>query len=166
MRPSPRRAPNPDYQDPRLYLRRGFFGADGQPRGELHTTLAMAMGRELLIRAVPLETIGGVAQAVTRLAASSTPLDQQRAWLLERTRDPALQRHPCLVRLLQAGAGAVKQREDVAAFARHLARVHQLAAFERALGRAIELEQAASRLRDTRAGHVRTSRRKRHDRRL
>jgi hypothetical protein len=166
MRPSPRRAPNPDYQDPRTYLARGFFGPDGQPRQALHTTLAMAMGRELLIRSVPLETLGGLVQAVTRLAASPGPLEQCRAWLLARTREPGLQRHACLVRLLQAGAGAIKQQEDLAAFARHLKRVHQLAAFERALGRAIEMEQAAARQRDTRAGHVRSSRRKRHDERL
>jgi hypothetical protein len=147
-------------------MARGFFGPDGQPRQALDTTLAMAMGRELLIRAVPLETLGALVQAVMRLAASPGPAEQGRAWLLARTREPGLQRHACLVRLLQAGAGAIKQREDLAAFARHLTRVYQLAAFERALGRAIELEKAAARLRDTRAGQVRSSRRKRHDRRL
>ncbi|MEB3222850.1 MAG: hypothetical protein VKS61_12310 [Candidatus Sericytochromatia bacterium] len=161
MRPAPPRAANPHYQDPRAYMARGFFGADGQPRRALHGELAMAMGRELLIRAVPLEVVGAIAQAVARLAASPAPLDARRAWLLERSRDPRLQRHACLVRLLQAGAGAVRKPEDLAAFARHVLRVHQLAAFERALGRAIDLEQAEARRRDGRARHVKASRQKR-----
>ncbi|MEB3328946.1 MAG: hypothetical protein VKQ33_06910 [Candidatus Sericytochromatia bacterium] len=163
MRPSPRRAPNPDYQDPRAYLAEGFFRPDGHPRPALHTTLAMAMGRELLLRAVPLETLGAVVQAFTGLAASGQPVEQARAWLLERTRDPGLQRHRCLVRLLQAGAGALRQQEDLPALARHLTRVHQLAAFERALGRAIDLEQAAAALRGTRARQVRASRPRQDD---
>ncbi len=164
MRPSPRRAPNPDYRDPRDYLRAGFFAADGKTiRPELLAERAAAMGRELLIRAVPLELVGAIARTLDTLARSPKPLEERRAWLIARAQgqDPTLKRHPTLVRLLQAGAAAVRRPDDLAALATHLKRVHQLAAFERVLGRAIALEQAAAEARAARADRMRAHKRRR-----
>ena len=162
MRPSPGRAPNPDYKDPREYLRAGFFTPDGKAvRPELLAERAAAMGRELLIRAVPLELVGAIARSLDLLAKADKPFEERRAWLLARGLDSSLRRHPTLVRLLQAGAGAVRRPADLGAFATHLKRVHQLAAFERVLGRAIALEQAAAEARAARAGGVRAYKRRR-----
>lgn len=161
MRPSSPRAPNPDFQDPRTYMGRGLTGPDGTPRPEVLGLRAVAMGRELLIRAVPLELVAAEVEAVRRLGASRLPVDQQRRRLLERSREPHLQRYPLLVRLLQAAASAIRSEADFSAFVRHVARVLQLATFERVLGRAIDLEQAAAQLRARRAGSVRTHLRRR-----
>lgn len=163
MRPSGRRAPNPDYRDPRDYLRAGYFAADGKTiRPELLAERAAAMGRELLIRSVPLELVAAIARTLDTLARAPKPLEERRAWLIARTQgqDPALRRHPTLVRLLQAGLAAVRRPADLVALATHLKRVHQLAAFERVLGRAIALEQAAAEARAARAGRVRADKRR------
>lgn len=163
MRPSPRRAPNPDYRDPRDYLRAGFFAADGKTvRSELTAERAAAMGRELLMRAVPLELLATIARNLDLLAKSPKPFEERRAWLVARAtgQDPAIKRHPALVRLMQAGAAAVRRPDDLAAFATHVKRVHQLAAFERVLGRAIALERAAAEARAERAGRVRAHKRR------
>ena len=161
MRPAPRRAPNPDYRDPRDYLRAGFFAADGKTiRAELLAERAAAMGRELLIRAVPLELVGAIARSLEGLARAARPFEERRGWLIARGLDPSLKRHPTLVRLLQAGASAVRRPDDLGALATHLKRVHQLAAFERVLGRANALEQAAAEARAARAGVVRAHKRR------
>lgn len=163
MRPSPRRAPNPDYRDPREYLRAGFFAADGKTiRPELLAERAAAMGRELLMHAVPLELLAMIARNLELLARSPKPLEERRAWLVARAtgQDPVVKRHPTLVRLLQAGAAAVRRPDDLVALATHVKRVHQLAAFERVLGRAIALEQAAAEARVSRAGRVREHKRR------
>jgi hypothetical protein len=101
-----------------------------------------------------------VARKVAALAQGAQPLEDRRAWLAARAADPALRRHPTLVRLLQAAAEAIGRPEDLAAFATHLRRVHQLAAFERALGRAIVLEQAAAEARAARGARVRAHKRR------
>lgn len=162
MRPSPGRAPNPDFKDPREYLRGGFFLADGKTiRPALHAELAMAMGRELLIRAVPLELVQAIARALDGLARSPQGLEEKRAWLLARLADPSMRRHPTLVRLMQAGVGAIRRQADLAAFARHLARVHQLAMFERVLGKASDLERQAAAAREARGARLRANKRRR-----
>lgn len=156
MRPPAPRAPNPDYQDPRHYLSSGFFEREGQTmRPDLLSLRAMAMGRELLMRAVPLEVVGELAKEVQ--AASETPgqFGIHRTRLLDLLQRPDHQRHPCLLRLLQAGLSATREARDLKAFARHLQRVHQLAAFERALGRAIDLERAAATKRMARHAPIR-----------
>ena len=161
MRPSPTRAPNPDYKDPRDYLRAGFFLPDGRTiRPALTSDLAMAMGRELLIRAVPLELVQAIARALDGLARSPKPLEERRAWLLARLADHSMRRHPTLVRLLQAGVGAIRRQADLEAFAAHVARVHQLAMFERVLGKAIDLERAAADARRARGARLRTHKRR------
>lgn len=156
MRPPALRAPNPDYRDPRQYLSQGWFEGDGKTlRAELLTVRAMAMGRELLMRAVPLEVLGGVAREVQAASESTERFEKTRARLFELLQRPALQRYPCLLRLLQACVSATREDRDLPAFARHLQRVHQLAAFERVLGRAIDLERAADAQRMARHARLR-----------
>lgn len=161
MRPAPGRAPNPDYQDPRDYLRGGFFAPDGTTiKPSLLAERAAAMGREFLIRAVPLELVQAIAKALDALAQSPKPLEERRAWLLARIADPTMRRHPTLVRLLQAGAGAIQRTADLEAFSKHVQRVHQLAMFERVLGRANALEQAAAAERHARNARLRALKRR------
>jgi hypothetical protein len=137
------RAPNPDYRDPREYLRNGFFQSGTHTiRPELLSTLAMAMGRELLGRRVPLELLQTLSAETDALARDPKPFEIRKFKFLDVLQRPELKRHPCLLRLLQAGCGAMRHEHDINAFATHLKRIHQLAAFERVLGRAIELERA------------------------
>ncbi|MEB3197201.1 MAG: hypothetical protein VKP62_08355 [Candidatus Sericytochromatia bacterium] len=156
MRPPSPRAPNPDYVPPAQYLKAGYFLKDGRTiRPDLLGKRAAAMGRELLMAAVPLETMERVARELQALLAREADYDARRRGLLALMQAPGLRRFPLLVRLLQVGTSMATGNAEVAALARHLLRVYQLAAFERVLSRMTAFEADVRRLRDARKRAVR-----------
>ena len=134
----------------------GFYVADGRTiRPALLAEAAVAMGRELLIRGVPIEQLKAAYEAIQAIAAAPAP--QQAKELQALVSRPSLRRYALLAEWLGEGVRHVRRPEDARALALHVRRVLILASFERTLARA----NAADLARSERAAGVRRAKERR-----
>lgn len=155
MRQPPRRAANPGFREPCLYLQAGLLlPGTSELRPELTSEIAAAMGRECLIRSIPLARLEALARELAAIdPAGGWPF--QREQLAEVASRPLYQRQDLLAQLLAAGVSAIRQPADLVAFTRHVQRILTLATFSRVLGQASALESLAAQARLARQGAVR-----------